>query len=615
MTDSFPSTSPDRDPDRTTEQPAVARARARAASVTDETELSTTDIVEELSAADLADVEAEDEASFEDEATRKRVEAPKGETIVMSPARSAEPSDLAAETSGDTVILSQSAELEAASIDILGAKRRGATPLDAKPASAKPADAKPASTKPADAKPASAARPSVDAKALASAKAPVDDEFDAQPTSTFTRESTSQGLRIGTLIAPPLVPRGSSPPASDFDDEPTRTTREPGALSTGAGTLVGGTLASAVVAATNLQRMADEVAASKAPPAAATQRIDDLDPDDLVPLVDKTAPFNREAVLAAARALPSTPSSTSASASRGASSTLVGGFASPTLVSGVDPGTSRRASASPSSAARASMPSSIAPMAVDAVPVNSRADATLKLPPVRASAAGRHLRSPFFPWAVAGGIALAAMILAPIVGSLASSPAPAHAAGTPREVQSGRTRSAVFEQPETAPLRTLPTAEPEADREATMTATIAAAQSPHDLPSLRDSETKPSAAALAAAPRSKPAAASAIVAAPSPKGNVHPPVAHPPAPARPSAAPAAPAPEPARVSAPAPAPKPAATTGVVLVPDSMMTVTVDGEYRRVQGGRVVVSCGRHKITAGVKGTQIVDVPCGGSLAL
>jgi hypothetical protein len=41
-----------------------------------------------------------------------------------------------------------------------------------------------------------------------------------------------------------------------------------------------------------------------------------------------------------------------------------------------------------------------------------------------------------------------------------------------------------------------------------------------------------------------------------------------------------------------------------------MTVIVDGEYRRVNGGRLVVPCGKHRVNAG-RGTQTVDVPCGG----
>ncbi|MBX3206610.1 MAG: hypothetical protein KF764_16170 [Labilithrix sp.] len=45
-----------------------------------------------------------------------------------------------------------------------------------------------------------------------------------------------------------------------------------------------------------------------------------------------------------------------------------------------------------------------------------------------------------------------------------------------------------------------------------------------------------------------------------------------------------------------------------------MTVMVDGDYKRVQGGRIVVSCGRHRVNAG-RGTQNVDVPCGGVVSV
>lgn len=79
----------------------------------------------------------------------------------------------------------------------------------------------------------------------------------------------------------------------------------------------------------------------------------------------------------------------------------------------------------------------------------------------------------------------------------------------------------------------------------------------------------------------------------------------------------------APTSAPAPAPQPAApaapvarpTTGTVRVADSLRAIQVDGTYVRVNGGAVVLPCGRHKIQAGFGATEVVDVPCGGAVSL
>ena len=70
------------------------------------------------------------------------------------------------------------------------------------------------------------------------------------------------------------------------------------------------------------------------------------------------------------------------------------------------------------------------------------------------------------------------------------------------------------------------------------------------------------------------------------------------------------------VAAPAPQPAaPAPTTGVVRVPidDRFVTIMVDGGYRKVNNGQVVVSCGRHSVRVGMGSTQDVNVPCGGSV--
>jgi len=70
-------------------------------------------------------------------------------------------------------------------------------------------------------------------------------------------------------------------------------------------------------------------------------------------------------------------------------------------------------------------------------------------------------------------------------------------------------------------------------------------------------------------------------------------------------------------NAPLPAPtaaQPRATTGVVQVDPSLRAVLVDGSYRRASDGVVVLSCGPHRIKAGMAEARVVDVPCGGSVA-
>jgi hypothetical protein len=112
------------------------------------------------------------------------------------------------------------------------------------------------------------------------------------------------------------------------------------------------------------------------------------------------------------------------------------------------------------------------------------------------------------------------------------------------------------------------------------------------------------------------------VAAPKPKATIAPaPAPSPsapskeasPPPAETAAAPAPPTPAPV-AAAPAPVP----TTGVVRVPidDRIVTIVVDGGYRKVKNGMVVVSCGKHSIRLGGLSTaQDVVVPCGGSISL
>lgn len=83
-------------------------------------------------------------------------------------------------------------------------------------------------------------------------------------------------------------------------------------------------------------------------------------------------------------------------------------------------------------------------------------------------------------------------------------------------------------------------------------------------------------------------------------------------------APTGPTALPPPVAAPAAAPAPApvqSTTGIVRVDPTLRAVVVDGAYRRASDGVVTVSCGTHRIKAGMKEAQTVNVPCGGSVSL
>jgi hypothetical protein len=53
-------------------------------------------------------------------------------------------------------------------------------------------------------------------------------------------------------------------------------------------------------------------------------------------------------------------------------------------------------------------------------------------------------------------------------------------------------------------------------------------------------------------------------------------------------------------------------TGVIALRKPGAMLVVDGERKRVEGGKVVVSCGKHRLGAGRR-VQTVMVPCGGTL--
>ena len=69
------------------------------------------------------------------------------------------------------------------------------------------------------------------------------------------------------------------------------------------------------------------------------------------------------------------------------------------------------------------------------------------------------------------------------------------------------------------------------------------------------------------------------------------------------------------VAAAAPAPKVASTTGVIRVDPKLRAVLVDGRFQRADDGVVTVSCGSHRVKAGMNDQQTVNVPCGGAVSL
>jgi hypothetical protein len=122
----------------------------------------------------------------------------------------------------------------------------------------------------------------------------------------------------------------------------------------------------------------------------------------------------------------------------------------------------------------------------------------------------------------------------------------------------------------------------------------------------------PAAAPLAAAGPAAPAAAPVTKTS----GGALPPPGGGKVASGPLAAPGAPLPPPpAPAAAPVAAPTSASTTGTVRVDPNLRAVVVDGSFRRANDGVVVVSCGSHRIKAGMKEQQTVNVPCGGSVSL
>jgi len=381
---------------------------------------------------------------------------------------------------------------------------------------------------------------------------------------------------------------------------------------------------------------------AKVPPAPKTEPILELDPDDLEEerRIERTQPFDRarlfgvprpgdglavSARAAAATAAPPVRLAAVQPAQVSAPQPTQPATARPTLpsvswrqapaprldlaVSPTPPPAAARSSAPfpvslPSvviseAAPPPNRPASIAPLAIDVAPGRALPDATLKLAPVRRLAGVPKTNAPVLAAAIAGGLAVCAAAAIGIA-SFSSPGGPGTTpvtAARPREAERGAVRSAVIETPETTPQKVAP---PPGTQDEDGTPVY----SPGALPSA-----PPVRGTSGSSPASSPVAQAALSARTSPAGA--PRSRRPLAPAQPPAS-SEPVPPPVAAAPPPPAPRPAAppTTGTIEVPGSLMTVMVDGDYKRVQGGRIVVTCGRHRVNAG-RGTQMVDVPCGG----
>lgn len=440
-------------------------------------------------------------------------------------------------------------------------------------------------------------------------------------------------MKVVTAAPPPPTPMPApAPPAPELVAAPAAATAAPPAV------------------ATMLSAQSPLAPSPKIPKPANTAPIVDLDSDDLIEqqtrIMERTQPFDRNRLFGAPRS--NEPAAAEVSTPKNEKSTTQqspwrpspvpreltapasalpqtrqGGFAAP----------SQRPQTPSASFTPAPLPSvviaeppqahhrpaSIAPLAIDLAPVQMPPmarvpEATQKLPAMRVMPRANNKLN-IIAGAIAGGVAICAAAIIGVVslssddgGSASTSKSQPTVAAKPREAQQGSARSAVIETPETTPARA---ASPLAARDEDGIPL----SSPNALPSApgakgfaaQDDRNEPAptprmstGSSNANAGTAKKPAAVAAKAAPEPTPATQPA-------AQPAAAPA---------PAPAPAPRAAAatsTTGTIEVPANMMTVMVDGDYRRVQGGRIVVSCGKHRVNAG-RGMRDVDVPCGGSVS-
>jgi len=229
------------------------------------------------------------------------------------------------------------------------------------------------------------------------------------------------------------------------------------------------------------------------------------------------------------------------------------------------------------------IPSSIAPMALDAdTPVHRGVSmATMKL---RVDAG---LPEPLSRRAVAGIIAGCTLL-----GLLCTASLGAYALRGHNNVQSAH--MGLVATPPTGELLPSPAAAPQ-----TPEAEVAPLPEP-PAPVVIPVAPAP---AKAATPPAKP---SALRAAP-PHNTTHTTTtAHPPKPAVGSPAPAL---------APAPAPKVAPALGSVRLPAGNSAAEVDGNVQRATGGVLTLSCGKHRIKVAGRPSRLLDVPCGKQIAL
>ena len=270
-------------------------------------------------------------------------------------------------------------------------------------------------------------------------------------------------------------------------------------------------------------------------------------------------------------------------------------------------------------------PSSIAPVALDArqrapMPViapMARVPAPVHMHMHRAAAVARP--SGGLSGLAIGGMAAAALLLVSLVGIGGYAASRTLSKTDAVEATTETTSAAGESSPSQAPAA--PAAEP-----------TGAASSPIDVSSL------PSAPTPGAAPRGFTGKGSFAVTSPPASPAIAAPVAAAPAAApvarssggalaapggnrsssgerAPVGAPLPPPPSAPAVAAAPVAAAPAATTGVVRVDPNLRAVVVDGSFRRVNDGAVTVSCGSHKVKAGMKEAQTVNVPCGGAVSL
>jgi hypothetical protein len=276
-------------------------------------------------------------------------------------------------------------------------------------------------------------------------------------------------------------------------------------------------------------------------------------------------------------------------------------------------------------------PSSIAPVALDA---RQRAPMPV-IPPMARVPAPVHMHraavarpSGGLSGLAIGGMAAAALLLVSLVGiggyaasrtlsktdaveattettSAAGESAPSQAPGAPAAEPTGAASSPI--DVSSLPSAPTPGAAPRGFTGKGSFAVTPPPPAPVAAPPVAVAASPVVAAPVAAAPAAAPVARSSGGALAAPGGN------------RTSSAPAgAPLPPPASAPAVAAAPvaaAPAATTGVVRVDPNLRAVVVDGSFRRANDGVVTVSCGSHKIKAGMKEAQTVNVPCGGAVSL